>query len=409
MATLDLAPDLASPPVADLALADLAMADLTRPGMTPRDLATRDLATHDLATRDLATRDLATPHDLALPDLLAAPACQLVMVSTLAGNGVAGFADGSGGPNGTAQLFWPVGVAFDGAGNVIVGDQFNERIRKIAPDGTTTTLAGNGTSGFADGSGASAEFREPVGVAVGGDGTVYVADYNGNRIRKVAPDGTTSTLAGNGTAGFFNGSGGANGTTQFNSPVGLALDGAGTLFVGDSFNRRIRKVAPDGSTTTLTGDGTFGSIDGSGGATEFEVPSGVALGPGGTLYVADPNDNRIRKVAPDGSTTTLAGNGLAGLVDGSGGRNGTAELFEPYGVAADSDGNVYVADFHNNRIRKVSPDGSTITIAGHDSNFYSDGDGCSATFNGPIALALAGKLLIVADEQNNRIRSIRLP
>lgn len=402
--------------VGDMAIGE-AVPDLARVGpvmdLAARDLAVRDLAVSDLAAApDLARRDLST-RDLALPpDLLPPPICEMVMVSTLAGNGTFGFVDGSGAANGTTELAHPTGVAFDGAGNVIVGDQFNERIRKIAPDGTTTTLAGNGQHGFADGPGSTAQFSFPAGVAVDQAGFVYVAEFDGSRIRKVAPDGTTSTLAGNGNNGFVDGTGGPNGATQFYNPAGVAVDGVGFVYVADAQNERIRKVAPDGTTTTLTGNGTLGFVDGTGGpngSTQFFYPAGVTRDGAGTVYVADTSGARIRKVAPDGTTTTLAGNGTPGYVDGSGGASGTTELHFPVGMAVDSAGNVYVADHDNNSIRKIAPDGTTVTLAGSATPGFADGRGCDARFNGPIGVALSGKLLVVADETGERIRRIQLP
>jgi hypothetical protein len=424
MTTLDMAPDLASSTAVDLAVPDLAGADMALVDLNvPPDLATFDLAGVDLLGADMATpRDLATPRDMATPRDLAPPrdlatadmastVCASYVVSTLTGNGIAGFVDGSGGPNGTTRLNWPVGVAFDQAGNVILADSLNERIRKIAPDGTTTTIAGSGAFGSVDGAARIAQFSNPAGIAIDAQGNIMVADYAGARIRKVAPDGTTSTLAGNGTGGWADGTGGRNGTAEFNFPVGGAFDSAGNLIVPDAVNNRIRKVAPDGTTTTLTGNGIFGWVDGTGGpngTTEFKTPYAVAINGAGTIYISDWPGVRVRRVAPDGTTTTLTGNGGVGLVDGTGGANGTTELTGPIGLAVDGTGIIYLADYGGNRIRKVAPDGTTVTIAGRGVG-YADGNGCEASFNGPIEIALSGKQLVVAEVRNNRIRSIQLP
>ncbi|HZS40559.1 MAG TPA: NHL repeat-containing protein [Polyangia bacterium] len=368
-----------------------------------------DLASADAAP-DLAA-DLRPPADLTPPPLL----CQTVTVTTLAGNGTQGFVDGTGGATGTTELSAPFGLAADGAGNVYVADTGNHRVRKIAPSGATSTLAGNGTPGFVDGTGGAGgttELDNPLAVAVDGAGVVYVADSLNNRIRRVAPGGVTTTLAGNGTLGFVDGTGGASGTTEFHGPVGLSVDGAGDVFVADTYNSRVRRVAPGGATTTLTGNGAPGFVDGTGGAsgtTELDTPYGAALDAAGNLYVGDSGNHRIRKVAPDGTTTTVAGNGTQGFFDGSGSASGLTEFNSPMGVALDGAGNLYVADEGNHRIRKVAPDGSTSTVAGDGTAGFADTVGCIARFRAPSSLAVFGRQLFIADSGNHRIRLIQLP
>jgi hypothetical protein len=414
-ATLELALDGGS---SDLAFADVAT-EASTDFAQPRDLtSSADLTPTDLSSRaDLASpADLSSPADLTgSPDLTPPPLCQTVVVSTLAGNGSSGFVDGTGGATGTTEFYNPLGVAVDSAGNAYVADMSNNRVRKIAPGGSTTTLAGNGLVGFSDGTGGATgttKFQSPVGVAVDNAGYVYVADRDNNRIRKVAPDGSTTTLAGNGTYGGFDGTGGPTGTTTFRNPYGVAVDGAGNVYVAGYADNRIRKVAPDGSTTTLAGNGTAGFVDGTGGiggTTEFNFPTGVAIDGAGNVYVADGSNNRIRKVAPSGSTTTLAGNGTAGFSDGTGGPTGTAEFYSPLGVAVDGAGNVYVADERNNRIRMVAPGGTTTSVAGDGTSAYAEGAGCTARFNLPRGVAVSGKQLFVGDTSNSRVRLIQLP
>ena len=384
---------------------DQAAADLSaRDAVTPVDA----IVTTDLYLPDLATQDAIA--DFATPDLT--PVCSTVAVSTLAGNGGFASKDGTGGPDGTAEFYKPFGVAVDSSGNVFVTDVVNEpRIRKISTDGTTTTLAGNGLQGFVDGTGGAngtTEFDFPYGVAVDDSGYVYVADTGNHRIRKVAPDGSTTTLTGNGVVAFADGSGGADGTTSFFFPFALAVDGAGQVFVADE--ERVRVVAPDGTTTTLAGNGTQGFVDGTGGpngTTEFSQLRAIAVDATDTVYVADAN--RIRRIAPSGMTTTLAGNGSSGATDGSGGPIGTATFNDPCGLAIDVDGSVYVGDTLNQRIRKIDPSGETLTIAG--STFgYQDGTGCSSLFDSPAGLALiSGKALFVGDSSNGRVRAILPP
>ena len=249
-------------------------------------------------------------------------------VSTLAGSGASGFADGTGS---TAQFNDPVGVAVDGAGNVYVADTYNHRIRKVSPAGVVTTLAGS-TQGFADGAGSAAQFNGPYGVAVDGAGNVYVADYYNSRIRKVTPAGVVTTLAGSSTQGSADGAGSA---AQFSGPYGVALDGAGNVYVADLNNQRIRKVTPAGVVTTLAGS-TQGFADGAGSAARFNGPTGVALDGAGNVYVADRENQRIRKVslaapiltsispnpAAAGTSVTLTGTDLTGATGVS--FNGTA-------------------------------------------------------------------------------------
>ena len=293
-------------------------------------------------------------------DVTAAEACSECGVcgdgtaaTTLAGSGALGSADGTG----TAASFkypFDVAVSPDG-GTLYVGDTSNNRIRKIdTSNGVTTTLAGSGTEGSADGTGTAASFNQPHGVAVSPDGgTVYVGDLAKNRIRKIdTSGGVTTTLAGSVTGGSADGTGTA---ASFNSPYGVAVspDG-GTVYVADTYNARIRKIdTSDGVTSTLAGS-TYGFADGTGTAASFDLPHGVAVSPdGGTVYVADTANHRIRKIdTSDGATTTLAGSDTSGSADGT----GTAASFkEPTGVAVSPDGGtVYVAGNRDNRIRQVT-------------------------------------------------------
>ena len=339
--------------------------------------------------------------------------CLRALTTTLAGNGTFGFVDGTGDVFGTTQLSNPSGVAVDTFGNVYVADTFNNRIRKITPAGDTTTLAGNGTFGFVDGTGGpggTTQFRSPTGVAVDGAGNVYVADFDNQRIRKITPTGDTTTLAGNGTYGFIDGTGGPLGATQFRSPNSVAVDAAGNVYVTDANNNRIRKITPTGDTTTLAGNGTQGFVDGTGGpggATQFSGPNGVAVDAAGNVYIADTGNQRIRKITPTGDTTTLAGNGTAGYVDGSG---SNTQFRDPNGVAVDAAGNVYVSDFSNHRIRKITPTGATTTLAGNGTGGFVDGTGGptgTTRFRNPNGVAVdAAGTVYVADYSNRRIRKI---
>ena len=330
---------------------------------------------------------------------LAAP---VGVATTLAGSGTAAFADGTG-P--AAQFRTPIGVACDGNGNVFVADTDNNRIRRIvAATGAVTTLAGS-TVGFADGTGPAAQFNSPTGVACDGGGNVFVADADNNRIRRiVAATGAVTTLAGSGASGFADGTGT---NARFFTPIGVACDGIGNVFVADADNHCIRRiVAATGAVTTLAGSGTAAFADGTGPAAQFNSPTGVACDGRGNVYVADFNNQRIRCiVAVTGVVTTLAGSAF-GFADGQ----GTAAQFRtPYGVACDASGNVFVADFGNHRIRRiVAATGVVTTLAGSGTFGFADGTGPAAQFRSPRGVACdASGTVYVADTGNQRIRVLR--
>ena len=326
------------------------------------------------------------------------------VVTTLAGQtGNPGSADGTGG---SARFFYPQSVAVDSAGNVYVADTANYTIRKIAPSGVVSTLAGQaGSSGSADGTGSAARFSFPNGVAVDNVGNVYVADSQNYTVRKITPAGAVTTLAGlAGSSGSVNGTGNA---ARFIFPNGVAADGAGNVYVADAGDNTIRKITPAGAVTTLAGlAGSSGSSDGTGAAARFFYPAGVTVDSAGSVYVADTSNNTIRKIASSGAVSTLAGlPGSSGSADGTG---GAARFYQPFGVAVDNGGNVYVADYHNSTIRKITPAGVVSTLAGLAGNPGSDdGTGSAARFGGPSGVAVdsAGNVY-VADSSNQTIRKI---
>jgi len=321
------------------------------------------------------------------------PESKAWVVSTLAGS-TEGSADGTGTD---AQFNYPTGVAVDSSGNVYVGDTFNHRIRKITPAGVVSTLAGS-TEDFADGAGNTAQFDYPYGVVVNSEGNVYVADAFNHRIRKITPAGVVSTLAGS-TEGFANGTGT---TAQFRNPAGVAVDSSGTVYVADYLNHRIRKITPAGVVTTFAGTGTPGHTDGASNTAQFNRPYGVAVDSSGTVYVTDYNNHRIRKITPAEVVTTFAGS-TEGFADGPG---TTAKFESPRGVAVDSSGTVYVADRDNHRIRKITPGGVVTTFAGSTVG-HLDATGTAARFNYPQGVAVdSSGNVYVGDTKNNRIRKI---
>jgi len=290
------------------------------------------------------------------------------VVTTLAGlGGSHGSANGTG-P--AARFSGPSGVALDDAGNVYVTDAGNSTIRKVTPTGSVTTLAGfggldpdgNPIVGWVDATGSNARFYSPSGIAVDGATNLYIADTFNSAIRKVTPARVVSTLAGMpefDADGFPIGrnTDGTGSTARFFRPSGIAVDGATNLYVADTFNHTIRKVTPTRVVTTLAGlAGTPGSVDGTGNAARFNYPSGVAVDPSGNLYVGDAGNNTIRRMSPFGTNwvvTTLGGMaGLYGTADGTG---NTARFSNPSGIAVDGEGNIYVADFYFNTIRKGFP------------------------------------------------------
>ena len=321
---------------------------------------------------------------------------------------LAGTAGNSGSTDATgsaARFKNPHGVAVDSAGNVFVADYLNHTIRKVTSAGVVTTLAGTaGSAGSTDATGSAARFNSPTGVSVDSAGNVFVSDYNNNTIRKVTSAGVVTTLAG--TAGSTGSTDATGSAARFFRPGGVAVDTAGNLFVADELNNTIRKVTSAGVVTTLAGTaGSFGSTDATGSAARFFRPHGVSVDTAGNVFVADVKNHTIRKVTSAGVVTTLAGTaGSTGSTDATG---SAARFYSPYGVAVDSAGNVFVAEYVNSTIRKVTSAGVVTTEAGLAINTGSNnGLGPAARFSGPIAVAVdtAGNVF-VADYSNHIIRN----
>lgn len=321
-------------------------------------------------------------------------------MTTLAGEpGVGGYADGIGTH---AQFNLPNDVALDHAGNVYVADTANNVIRKITPDGVVSTLAGEvGIHGSADGRGTHARFWAPFGIAVDQSGDIYVADTGNNTIRKVTPAGVVSTLAGSpGRPGKTDGTGSQ---ARFRNPWGVALDASGNIIMADMSNDTIRKVTPEGVVTTLAGQaGKTGSEDGFGTNARFNDPFAVAVDSAGNIYVADSGNDTIRKIDPEGTVVTLAG--LAGYAGSNDGSTDIARFWSPHGLAVDHAGNLYVADTYNNAVRKITPTGVVTTVPEPDTANDSDKPSGNALNNpGGVAVDNAGNVY-VADTNNQCIR-----
>jgi sugar lactone lactonase YvrE len=292
----------------------------------------------------------------------------------------------------------------DASGNLYVADTYNYLIRKITSAGVVTTFAGTALmSGSTDGTGSAASFNSPLGIAVDASGNLYVTDFNTSKIRKITPESVVTTLAGG--AGVY-----ADGTgmeARFNSPQGITSDASGNLYVADTNNSMIRMVTPEGVVTTLAGTaGTAGHADGTGLAAGFYYPEGITADANGNLYVADTYNCIIRKITPEGVVSTLAGTAEAsGSTDGTG---SAARFGKPEGIAVDTSGNLYVADTYNDTIRKITPEGVVTTLAGTTRTSGStDGTGSAARFDEPEGIAVdASSNLYVADKSNGTIRKI---
>ena len=343
---------------------------------------------------------------LSMPLALHAQASRVASeVSTLAGS-----AEGKGkehvdGTGAAARFDWPMGIVVAADGTVYVTDTYQHTIRSITPAGVVTTLAGSaGVAGSQDGQGAAARFKHPVGLAVASGGLLYVADIDNHLIRSVTPAGLVRTVAG--AAGSKGSADGLVAAARFNSPYALAVGRAGELYVADTYNHTIRKITAAGEVSTLAGlAGSKGAADGPAGQARFNHPSGLAIGPDGTLYVADNFNQLIRKVTAAGMVTTLAGTpGKKGFAEGP-----AARFHAPTSVAVAADGTVYVADYINSVIRQVSPQGEVTTFAGLLKGWgHLDGRPSEARFKCPFGVAVGPTgWVYVADTESRTIRIIK--
>jgi uncharacterized protein YjiK len=347
------------------------------------------------------------------------------VITTVAGNGTSGFT-GDGGLATSAEINHAFGVTVDASGNLYIADTSNNRIRMVtASTGIITTVVGNGTQGFTGDGGAatSAELWNPIGVVFDAGGDLYISDSSNNRIRMVAAGtGMISTFAGNGTAGY-SADGVAATSSELNSPYGIALDAGGNLYIADAANNRVRKVsAATGIITTVAGDGTQGFAGDGSAATSSEMyaPTAVAVDATGNLYINDRDNYRIREVtAATGVISTFAGGGsspstCSGSTDsvGDGCAATNANIDAPYGIALDTNGNLYIAGGNDGRVRKVTTAGIITTVAGNGTAGYAPAapDGVVATasqLTAPNGAAVdASGNLYIADTTHNRVRKV---
>jgi sugar lactone lactonase YvrE len=333
-------------------------------------------------------------------------------INTVAGNGTPGYS-GDTGPATAAQIGNAYGVYVDASGNTYIPDGGNDRVRIVNSGGIINTFAGNGTAGFSGdlGQATAAELSSPAAVTGDASGNIYIADGANERIRLVNASGIINTIAGNGTAGY-SGDGGQASAAELNFPACVALDASGNIYIADLLNQRIRKIAPSGRITTIAGNGTSGFSGDLGQATAAELanPFGVAVDGSGNIYIADQFNNRIRMVNPSGIITTIVGTGAASY-SGDLGPATAATLDRPFAVSLDAAGNLYIADFANDRIRKVDNTGIISTIAGNGVAAYS-GDGGPATaasLHGPTGISLdLYDNLYITDQSNDRIRELTI-
>ncbi|OGX90580.1 hypothetical protein BEN49_22375 [Hymenobacter coccineus] len=335
-----------------------------------------------------------------MPSPSAAAYESAAVVTTLAGADAKGSTDG---PGAVARFGRLMGIAVAADGALYLADEENSTIRKVTPTGEVTTLAGTaGAKGSADGPGAAARFYHPIGVAVDASGTLYVTDADNQIIRKITAAGDVTTLAG--SVGHKGSADGVGGAAKFNLPHSLAVAADGTVYVADTYNHTIRKITPAGVVTTLAGSaGHKGSTDGTGDVARFYHPAGVAVDAQGTLYVADHGNQLIRKISPAGDVTTLAG--TANQRGYANGRGADARFRYPGGLAVDADGTLYVTDYMNMTIRKVTAAGEVTTLAGMVLlSGQVDGPGPAARFDSPWGVAVgAGGELYVAESNTIRV------
>ena len=318
-----------------------------------------------------------------------------VTVSTFAGNGTDAYQDG---PLLSAKFHTPIDVAMSPDGVVFVSDYKSHRIRKISA-GQVSLFAGDGNWGTRNGARDVAEFRDPYRIGVDGAGDLFVLDQNNPHVRKITPGGDVSDYAGTDVPGFKDGD--ASVAEFALDQGGITFDAQGNIYIDDTFNGRIRKITLAGQVSTFAGKEAIGLVDGDVSVAQFRYADAVLFDKQGNMYVADNGNFCIRKITPAGIVSRFTGTGKKGTADGG---VGVAEFQYINAMVIDKDGNIFLTD--ENRIRKVTPDGVVSSIAGGDAG-YMDGDGAKARFNYPAGMAIDGEgNLYIADALNNRVRKV---
>lgn len=317
------------------------------------------------------------------------------IVYTIAGTGVGGYSNGFG-P--ASKFDFPSDVAVGKDGTIYITDQFNYRVRKLATDDVVYPFAGNGIKGNTNGNAAGASFGDLVSIIMDANGDLYVLDDSYAQVKKISPGLDVSAFAGAGFNGFADG---AANTAQFNQSRGITTDGKGTIYVADTYNNRIRKIK-NGQVSTVAGTGTAGYLDGNAAEAQFNQPRGIAIDRQGNIYVCDRTNYRIRKITPAGIVSTVAGSGMPGNLDGMGSMAGFYLLGD---MVIDKKENLYVIDGWI--IRKITPKGEVSRLAGLGTPGLRDGEARFAEFDLPSGLAIDEEgSIYVADAGNHCIRKI---
>lgn len=325
-------------------------------------------------------------------------------ITTIAGT--ARLLDGH--PATSAPLRTPIGVLLDSAGNLYIADEYDNRVRKVSPSGTISTFAGNGLPGYSGdrGQATQAELSSPTGLALDSRGNIYIADYGNSIIRRVSPDGTINTVAGNGTFGFSGDNSAA--TSAQVSPFAVAVDAQGNLYIADGYNYRVRKVDTKGIITTIAGNGqaTYSGDSSSALNTSIDFPTGIAVDSAGNVYIAD--YEYVLQIDPSGAISTVAGSGFQGLI--ADGVDARQSVLVPSGIVLDGNGSLYLSDWNSSRVRRVDLQTHFIfSVAGNSSQGFSGDQGppLAAELSLPYGLAFdAAHDLFVADYGNNRVREV---
>lgn len=314
------------------------------------------------------------------------PAPPVYEVSTVAGSGTLGFADGTG----TGASFnYPTGMVFDAAGNLFVCDTRNHCIRKITPAGEVSTFAGSTVNGNADGTGTSAQFSQPRGIVLDKAGSFYVTDAGNSNIRKITSEGVVTTIF--------------DGDPEFKFPSAIVIDSKGDFFITDFISNVVWKLSATGGISLFAGDGSNGFADGQGQAAQISEVWGIAIDANDNLFVT--NHHGVRKITPTGAVTTIAGSDAEGFADGKGSE---AKFSAPRGIVLSASGDLYICDSSNHRIRRVTQGGDVLTVAGGAAGL-ADGVGTDAQFSSPFGMTSdANGKMYVSEIDNHTIRKIEI-